>query len=402
MSSKVIVAAAAVAVVVAVVAGAIFFTRPRPTPPVSLPGEPRPLEGTPTEETETEETAGETEESAPVVPALYPWIDVHVHPVTSSAGQASVCTGSCLDEFLAEMESFETRMALLLPPPRGSYAGRIPPDEVLSKSEAELEASADEGGELIAYVGGGYLLQPHVVAAESTGTVSEADKQEFESLARDLAESGAVAFGEMALLHITPDAGQFQSIPTPAAHPLLTLLADLAAEFDLPIDVHMEAVEEKMTTPIQIERLDPEHPDTLEANIAGFEAWLAAHANTKFVWAHGGWDNTGQKTVELMDRLLRDHANLYVHLQLVNSIFPANNVLDEQGQVRPDWLEHLEAFPDRYMIGTDRFLGSEEESEKSTSPSQVQDFLHQLPDHVASQIACENAKAVYSLPVSCE
>jgi hypothetical protein len=87
--------------------------------------------------------------------------------------------------------------------------------------------------------GGGSLN--HEIHSMDAADVTEAVGARFGDDARAAITNGALGFGEMGSLHIslTP---QHKYSYAPADHPLMLRLADVAAERDVPIDLHMDAV----------------------------------------------------------------------------------------------------------------------------------------------------------------
>src|SRR5207237_1327329 len=67
---------------------------------------------------------------------------------------------------------------------------------------------------------------------------------------------------------------------SPADHPFLLALAGIAADSDMPIGLHMEAI----TTGAG-----------QAPNIAALERLLAYNRLARIVWLHAGWDRTGQR-----------------------------------------------------------------------------------------------------------
>ena len=96
---------------------------------------------------------------------------------------------------------------------------------------------------------------------------------------------------------------------TPPDHPLFLVLADIAADNDMPIDLHMEAVPQDMPTPPRFALRGP-NPSNLKENISALERLLDHNPRPRIIWAHAGWDNTGERTVRLMRSLLAKHPNL--------------------------------------------------------------------------------------------
>ena len=85
------------------------------------------------------------------------------------------------------------------------------------------------------------------------------------------------------------------------------LLADIAAENNIPIDLHMEAVPKDIPTPVSMLKASSRNPDILKANIQGLGRLLVHNRMAKIVWQHIGWDNIGYMTIELLTDLLKQH-----------------------------------------------------------------------------------------------
>jgi predicted TIM-barrel fold metal-dependent hydrolase len=125
--------------------------------------------------------------------------------------------------------------------------------------------------------------------------------------------------------------------PGRANHVALDPVYELAAEHDLPVLVHSDITSVWETqNPIYLGEM-------MEA--------LRKHPTTKFVWCHAG---AGRRLVvptlvHNLHRLLAAHENLSVDLSWV--LYDDHLVLN--GQPNREWLELIEHFPDRFMIGSD-------------------------------------------------
>ena len=125
--------------------------------------------------------------------------------------------------------------------------------------------------------------------------------------------------------------------PGRANHVALDPIYELAAELEMPVCVHSDVTSVWETqNPIYLS-------EVVEA--------LRKHSATKFVWSHAG---VGRRLVvptlvPELHRLLAAHKNLYVDLSWV--VYDEYLVLN--GQARNNWLELIERFPDRFMIGSD-------------------------------------------------
>ena len=75
-------------------------------------------------------------------------------------------------------------------------------------------------------------------------------QKKFKERAEELLREGVVGFGEMTAEHFD---GSTPYQYAPADHPLYLMLADIAAEHDVPIDLHMEAVPQDMPLPAGLE-----------------------------------------------------------------------------------------------------------------------------------------------------
>ncbi|MGB6601453.1 MAG: amidohydrolase family protein, partial [Candidatus Cybelea sp.] len=125
--------------------------------------------------------------------------------------------------------------------------------------------------------------------------------------------------------------------PGRANHVALDAVYELAADLDMPVSVHSDVTSVWETQdPIYLSEIT--------------EA-LRKHPETKFVWCHAGVTRRLIVPTHVHDlrRLLTAHKKLYVDLSWV--VYDDHLVLN--GQPRSDWLELMEQFPDRFMIGSD-------------------------------------------------
>jgi CRP-like cAMP-binding protein len=249
-------------------------------------------------------------------------------------------------------------------------------------------------------MGGGSVLNALIHQAVKAGRVSEDMRAEFEATAKAMLADGATGFGEMSILHLSMSANHaFEEAP--ADHELFLLLADIAAQNDAPIDIHMDPVLDDMQTPNPLLERSAQNPAALQGNIEPFEALLAHNADARIVWAHTD-DTTGDLSAELLREMLGRHPNLYLSLRLSLPRGPASsrrdNVLDDSGNIRQEWLDLIEDYADRFGIGSDTFWGG---GEAGPSQTLVASFLAQLPGDVAQMVACRNVVAIYKLDVAC-
>jgi predicted TIM-barrel fold metal-dependent hydrolase len=249
---------------------------------------------------------------------------------------------------------------------------------------------------------GGGELSPMI-----TGTGPEAVTPEirarFERTAEAIVRDGARAFGEMTALHYSFHANH-PFIQVDADHPLFLLLADIAARNDLPIDLHMEAVPLDQATPAALIQRSSANPPVTRASIPGLERLLAHNRRARVVWVHVGWDNTGHMTADLVGRLLAAHPNLYCSLKFVRRDLEAFrtgvDLVDEGGAgFRPEWTRLFARFGDRFMVGSDEFVGTGPGGRRIGPPSFADTWalIRELPPPLRPKIAHENARRVYRL-----
>ncbi len=160
----------------------------------------------------------------------------------------------------------------------------------------------------------------------------------------------------------------------------MTKVYHLAAENDLPVMLHSNITSKRERNPLYL---------------AEIEEPLRNHPHTRFIWAHAGTSaeiHRHQTRLEFLlptlTRLLESYPNLYIDLSW-SLLTPY--LLDKQGNPDPVWLQLVERFPERFMLGSDvvgRFnkLGSELRG--------FDGFLDALPQEVARKVAHDNFLAI--------
>lgn len=319
------------------------------------------------------------------------WIDVHVHPAGDGDFESAV--NAALDA----MTDGNMAKLVLMPTPQGNN-----PHGYTWTMEDFLPYVRRHPHRL-AVMGGGGSLNLMIHKESPDGRVSDELKARFRKRAEEILAKGAVGFGEMSILHISlvPNHA-FESVR--GDHPLLLLLADIAAEHHVPIDMHMDLVVHDIKAADWLSQ--PPNPPVFKRNIDGFERLLEHNPKAIIVWAHVGSDNLGQWTSRLTRKMLRKHPNLYMSLRLSigRGGFRKNNPLSPGG-IKPNWLAVFREFPDRFVIGSDEFFISP----KTRGPKAVfakhdaiirkrtKLFLSRLPPDLARKIGYENAIRIYKL-----
>ena len=358
----------------------------------------------PSPEARPSKTAPSVQITAPAAQvSMLSWVDTHTHASTNivsidevggSRQDFTYCVSEeCLESMIAIMNEVGTSYAILMPPPAPAGTGDW-------EYESDLADAARQHPDRFFYMGGGSVLNSLIHQAAQAGKVSDGARAEFEEAAKAIAASGAIGFGEMAILHLSASASHaFEEVP--ADHELFLLLADIAAQNDAPIDIHMDPVLEDMQTPDEFLTMSSQNPATLRGNIEPLETLLVHNTNARFVWAHTA-DTTGDLSAELLRRLLGEHPNLYLSLRLWFPRGPASgdrdDILDGSGNIQQEWLNLITDYPDRFVFGSDMFWGGE----AVPGQTNVASFLvTQLPENIAKLVACQNVAAIYKLGVPC-
>ncbi len=332
-------------------------------------------------------SAGPATESSGSVP----WIDVHDHLL---AGRDHDFDGAA-NAALAIMDQIGISQMILMPPPQNSPRFDI---------DAFKTALASHPGRF-AFLGGGESLNVMLQQTADQTSVSEDLRKQFTEKAEELLRQGASGFGEMAAHHLSLHGADHPYESVPADHPLLLLLADIAARHDVPIDIHFDVVAKDIPTPAALN--SPNNPKTLRANLAAFERLLDHNPKARICWAHAGSDNTGHWTAALTRRMLQKHPNLYMSLRLGPGNAPENFPLTPDWKIKPEWYRLFKDFPTRFVIGGDNFIasasfkGSGTAAElakrvpmtRQTTPA----LLNALPAELSHKLAYENAVALYKL-----
>jgi len=251
-----------------------------------------------------------------------------------------------------------------------------------------------------AFLGGGGTLNVMIQEAVREGTTSESLKRRFEKTAMEILSKGAIGFGELTAEHFSLNIDHpYESAPPD--HPLFLLLSDIAARHGVPIDIHMEAVPENIPLP-KIRRLEsPHNPKVLRANIPAFERLLAHNRSTKIIWAHVGWCNTGRRTAALCAELLRRHPNLYMSFKISPDSMSETRPLTEAFQIKDEWLNLIHAYPERFLIGSDRFYVAPRANLQIGPPKNEGEgperLLTLLPSELARSVGYENTIRIFKL-----
>lgn len=320
------------------------------------------------------------------VPISVPWIDTHIHLRARNGDYAGAAQLA-----MQLLKASGAVGAVLMAQP-------FPEQANANKHDLEqLQPAVKDAGPWFALLGGGGSLNGLIEQTPPEKVTPEL-KDAFMAQARRVLDSGAAGFGEIALLHLSHfDGHPFEEVAPD--HPLLLALADVAAQRDKLIDVHMDLVDVPAAVPASLR--SGTNPTTLRPNVAAFEKLLAHNRRARIMLAHAGWDVTGQWSVALTRRLLGQNPNLYMSLKLVPS--PSDNSMPVSPQgVRPDWAALIAEFPDRFVIGSDSFFAAPGAGGPGTAfrlpPTKL--LLEGLAPELAERVGWKNAARLYGLKIS--
>src|SRR5713101_8266138 len=316
--------------------------------------------------------------TAVLKPASSPYIDGHVH-IDQHDPEGAV------QLLLRAMDGLNGAKAFIQTEPYG-------PDNPARWDAEMIPPAVKKHPDKLIVLGGGGTLNPMILESWRTHDSGPEVKRKFRERAEELLREGVSGFGELSTEHLSlPQSPVKDYEYAPADSPLMLLLADIAAEHNVPIDLHMEALPQTIPTPAEY---GPPNPPELHGNIAPFERLLAHNPRAKIIWAHAGSDNIGYRTPELSRRLLKAHANLYMEIKF-DPGFPGKDPPIVDGKLKPEWLKLFSDFPDKFIVGSDQHFDP-----PATAPlaraQQNALLLNQLPLDLRKKIATENALRIYS------
>ena len=315
--------------------------------------------------------------AAALKPAAAPYIDGHVHIFQNDPENAIAL-------LLGSMEHLNATKAFIQTEPYGDGPGAWDAEMIL--------ATVKKHPDKLAALGGGGTLNPMIIEAAKTGNAGPDVQKKFRARAEELLRAGVVGFGEMSIEHFSlPQSPVKDYEYAPADSPLMLLLADIAAEHNVPIDLHMEALPQDTPRPAD---MGPPNPATLHGNIAALERLLAHNRRTKLIWAHAGSDNVGFRKPQMMRELLQRNPNLYMEIKY-DPGFPGKDPPIVDGKLKPEWLKLYTDFPDRFLIGSDQHF----DPPATVALARAQQnalLLDQLPPDLRKKIAIDNPLRLYS------
>ena len=333
--------------------------------------------------------------SQPAAAAKLPILDAHTHII---GGGNIKSFNQSVHALLAEMRQYGVSESIVMSPPRGQYFR-------LNFDYPQFLPAIRDYHRRIAFLGGGGLLNP-MVHTTKPAAVTPAVKRKFKRLALHILKAGAAGFGEMSSLHLSlaPEHGYNY---VPADHPLLLLLADIAAAHDAPIDLHNDALAKSEPRPARFAGF--QDPAILPATIPPLERLLQHNQKAKIIWDHGGADNAGDMTPQRVGAMMDRYPNLYMSLKPIPPNAKTPNKLFSKDGLDPGWAAVIARHPDRFFIGSDNFYVPPH-IPPDKAPAQfshhnggkmraIRAFLKLLPQNLARKLAYENAERLFKLSI---
>lgn len=306
--------------------------------------------------------------------------------------QGARSNGTASSDYLVEMmDEYGIEKTIVMPPPQN-------PNQQGAYQYTDLLDSIRKYPDRLVLGAGGGTLNPMIQGTQPSEVTKEI-RDDFKAKAIEIVQAGAHVFGEMTALHTCMNP-KHHYVAAPPDHPLFLLLADLAAQYDIPIDLHMEAVQADMPTPKHILQACDKNPDILPATIPAFERLLDHNPKARIVWQHIGWDNTGQMTISLLRRMIEKHPNLYLAIKAVPDSNRRNRIHDDAYNILPEWREFIESFPDRIVVGADEFARPSEMQGGYKKPPFFKitwQAVMSLPPELRKHIGRENPLRIYNL-----
>lgn len=318
------------------------------------------------------------------------YIDVHTHIMPA---------GMSVEEIIQNMDTEGIDTMVIVETPTAIYKGTSQVDYGIPS------ASEKYPSRFISLYGGEAITLLDAVVKK--GRYTQSEEKKYTTLIEDAMKSGKYkGFGEIALRHISIG-GEGADVTIPGDHPWMFIMSDIAAKYNVPIDIHMDIVGGE------------------DDGIAGLEKLLDHNSKTKIIWSHTAWSRTNYKSgsLELMGQLLKKHPNLYSSIKIQTETAFMDGEMKQESQegagrgskqqgstsgeiepspqqgatsgINPEWLALFKEYPERFMMGSDIKPG--ERPNEFTYIKAHRKFLEQLPTEILKQIERENAEKIFQI-----
>jgi len=270
-----------------------------------------------------------------------------------------------LTEIIQNMDKEGIDMMVIMEVPTAIYQGMPQTDYGIP------DAAEKYPGRFIVLYGGEAITLLDSVATK--GSYTKADEEKFIALIEYAMKSGKYrGFGEIALRHVSLG-GEGADVTVPGDHPWMNIMSDIAAKYDLPIDIHMDL-------------------EGTNKGIAGLEKLLDHNNKTKIIWSHTAWARTREfVSAELMRQLLEKHPNLYSSIKIQTE----TGFMDKDNRIKSEWLALFKDYPERFMTGSDIKPGQRDN--EFVYIINHRKFLEQLPPEILKRIERDNAKEIFKI-----
>ncbi|MGI9372356.1 MAG: amidohydrolase family protein [Hyphomicrobiales bacterium] len=109
--------------------------------------------------------------------------------------------------------------------------------------------------------------------------------------------------------------------------------------------------------------------------------------NITILWAHVGFEDS----TDLINDMMKKFPKLYSELS-----FRASDVDAGGGEVTPEWRALFDAYPERFIVGTDTYIAPQWQRYESLV-QEHRDWLKTLPRPLAEKIAWRNAVKLFNI-----
>jgi len=324
------------------------------------------------QETAAENQTLPNQTSVPIVKFEGRYIDVHTHIMPS---------GMSLGEVIQNMDAEGIDIMVIMKPPASV-------DETPQSDFGVPDAAEQYPDRFIALYGGEAITM--LESAATSGSYTKADEEEYTALLENEMKSGKYrGFGEIGLRHYVDSSNEKRTstaydLTIPGDHPWMFIMSDIAAKYDVPIDIHMEA-----------------RDDTIQ----GLENLLDYNKNTKIIWDHASWSSINKEgltysdkaTPELISQLMEKHSNLYSSIKIKKENSNSTiYIFNDNLEITSEWMALFEKYPDRFMIGSDIKPGIINNNEFLAIKAN-REFLEQLPSEIMKAFERDNAIELFKI-----
>jgi hypothetical protein len=145
------------------------------------------------------------------------------------------------------------------------------------------------------------------------------------------------------------------------------------------------------------------HMEANSTTLSELADLAAYNRNTKIIWDHCGWSNTGEATASTIRTFLSENSNVYLSLKLralENNEMRKASPFDERGRLRKEWKELFKDYADRIMVGIDNKYYSDSKSVSSTmklTMTYYAELMSELPSDVATAVSNKTAKTLFGI-----